>query len=78
MVLMKYFFYCFPVRLGVLITSSLAIIENLIVLGVFLMYNEEVIKSKAEELKEVVKELSSFDYFDQFLDFSTKGEKLIF
>jgi hypothetical protein len=61
--------------LGVLITSSLAIIENLIVLGVFLMYNEEIIKSKAEELKEVVKELSSFDYFDQFLDFTTKGEK---
>lgn len=71
MVLMKYFFHCFPVRLGVLITTSLAIIENLVILGLFLAYSEQDVKEQAENLKKTVEELSSFDYFDQFLDYVT-------
>lgn len=74
MVLMKYFFYCFPVRLGVLITSSLAIIENLAVLGVFLLHNEDEIKIQIEKLNQATKELSTFDYFDQFLEFVKNGK----
>lgn len=77
MVLMKYFFYCVPVRLGVLITTSLVIVENLTLLGVFLMYNENDVKIKVENLKQDIKELSSFDYFDEFLDYVTKGKKII-
>lgn len=49
MVLMKYFCFCIPVRLGVIVTSGIAILLNLFVLGVFLIYDEGDLKKMSED-----------------------------
>lgn len=74
MVLMKYFCFCFPIRISVLITSSVVILENLLILGVVLMYNEEDLKLKAEKFQEMKKDLSTTEQLDTFLDFVAKSK----
>jgi hypothetical protein len=74
MVLMKYFCFCFPVRLGVLITTTLVIVENLGILSVILMYSAKDVKLKAEEFQETKKTLSSPEYFNKFLDYVIGSE----
>ena len=74
MVLMKYFCFCFPIRFGVLITSSAVILENLITLGVILMCNAEDLKLKAEKFQEMKKDLSTTEHLDTFLDYIVKSK----
>ena len=76
MVLLNNFLSCFPIRFGVLVTSALVILEKLINLGFLLVYNSDDVKRIAENLKETVKDLSSFEYFDVFLEFVIKSKKL--
>lgn len=58
MVLMKYFCFCVPVRLGVIITSAMTIIENAVVLIGLMFYNAKDIVDKTNTL--VTKE-NSYD-----------------
>lgn len=74
---MKYFCFCFPIRMGVVITSSLVILENLMYLVVILMYNAEDLKLKAEKFQEMKKDLSSTEQLDSFLNYVVKGERII-
>lgn len=74
MVLMKYFCFCFPVRLGVLVISVLVIIENLVLLSVILSYSAKDVKLKAEKFEETKKTLSSPEYFNHFLKYVIESE----
>ena len=58
MVLMKYFCFCVPVRLGVIITSLITIIENVGILIGISMYSAEDIATMADDLKDKSKENS--------------------
>lgn len=64
--------------MGVVITSSLVILENLIYLVVILMYNAEDLKLKAEKFQEMKKDLSSTEQLDSFLNYVVKSERIIF
>lgn len=52
----------------------MVILENLLILGVVLMYNEEDLKLKAEKFQEMKKDLSTTEQLDTFLDFVAKSK----
>lgn len=53
----------------------MVILENLLILGVVLMYNEEDLKLKAEKFQEMKKDLSTTEQLDTFLDFVAKSKE---
>jgi hypothetical protein len=66
MVLMKYFCFFLPVRLGIIITSVMSIIENGIgFIGIF-MYSAQDIAKWAEDLRDKTKD-NSYDTTSQEL-----------
>jgi hypothetical protein len=47
---MKYFCFCIPVRLGVLIISGLSILGNFVPMMLFLLHSAEEIKSETHRI----------------------------
>lgn len=76
MVLMKYFCFFFPVRLGVIITSVFNAVQCLVQISFALAYDAEFLKGKITETIDKIDEYSSNEYFDQFLEYAEKCEWL--
>lgn len=76
MVWMKYFCFCVPVRLGVVITSALTLIENLILLIGCLLYDAETISKKLDGLKDNSRtdsqDSATKELYEDLIDFTQK------
>ncbi|KAG5681202.1 hypothetical protein PVAND_010659 [Polypedilum vanderplanki] len=73
MVLMKYFCFCIPVRLGVIITSILDILNRLLILGVSLYYSADDIKKMASKIRGPLKDNmfddKSKEIYEELIDY---------
>lgn len=74
MVLMKYFCFYFPVRLGVLITSISSFLEALVFCTYCLMYDSQHFKHMVQHIQENIDDYSTNKEFDMFLDFADNCE----
>jgi hypothetical protein len=74
MVVMKYFCFYFPVRLGVIITSSFTCFQSLVTIGYTLMYDVEYLQNLVKETVEKIDEYSSNEYFNKFLEYADECE----
>jgi DNA-binding FadR family transcriptional regulator len=81
MVLMKYFCFCFPVRLGVMITSVITLVESIAILAASLHYSADDIKRMADDLRDKSKDNNMFDKEDKemyeiLIEYVKNGELL--
>lgn len=67
MVLMKYFFFYFPVRLGVIFTSIFSGIQGSFALIYVLLHDEKHYKNVVKDLEEKIDEFSSNEAFNKLL-----------
>jgi hypothetical protein len=74
MVVMKYFCFYFPVRSGVLITSSLSILQSVTLLSYCVINTEKDLRKKCENVRENIEDYSSNQVFDSILDFAIQRE----
>ncbi|CAO1396800.1 unnamed protein product [Diamesa serratosioi] len=68
MVAMKYFCFYFPVRFGVVIVSCLGIIQGLIPIILFLVWDAAKLKEFVRNFQENIGDYSSNFVFDRFLE----------
>lgn len=68
MVAMKYFCFCFPVRFGVVVVSCLCIIQALVPIALFLVWDAAKLKEFVRNFQENIGDYSSNFVFDRFLE----------
>lgn len=68
MVLMKYFCFYFPVRLGVIITSIISSGQGAACLAYVIMYDEQYFKKWVKDVQENIEDYSSNQVFDMSLE----------
>lgn len=72
MVLIKYFCFYFPVRLGVIITSVLACLQSLMSLVYCMINDTKHFKMIIDDMQENIEDYSSNQVFDKFLEIAEK------
>lgn len=77
MVLMKYFCFYFPVRLGVVVTSCVSVIEVLINLIYFLMTTATDFKNMVRNIQKNLYEYSSNDVFVKCLELAESCKTIL-
>lgn len=78
MVLIKYFCFYFPVRLGVIICSVLAMAQSLVSLIYCILNDANHFEDIIEDLQKNIDDYSSNQVFDRFLEISKKCELSLF
>lgn len=78
MVMMKYFCFYFPVRTGVLITTSLSALQTMALLAYCFLRSAEDLKVMAEDVMIHIDVYSSNEAFETSLDFVINRELMGF
>lgn len=74
MVLMKYFCFYFPVRLGVIIASVFSSLQSVALLIYAMIHDIEYLKENIEEIQKNIDQYSSNEFFEKFLRLSAECE----
>lgn len=74
MVVMKYFCFYFPVRLGVIISSVFSSVQSVVVLMYAVWYDTDFLKETIDEIEKEIDLYSSNEYFEKFLKLSGECE----
>lgn len=74
MVVMKYFCFYFPVRLGVIIASVFSSLQSVIVIIYALIHDTAYLKENIEEIQKNIDSYSSNEFFEKFLRLAAECE----